>query len=586
MNQEEINQWQRQVLWPFVNGEPLPPSLPYGGLALLSADTDRTQSYVFQSARLPEIRGASMLLDDLNREQLLRILSDKGLPTGLIAPLKEEEEKGCVVYVGGGSLLALVPHDLAVNLCQEIETLYPRESGTATITAVAQPITVAEARGQWPTHFRPINPATLTPEQQLRVQLGKLRSNDPDDSPLQIFMRRQTVLLRGRKQNKQLVPHIETNPYARTCNSCGRRPATSIEDGIPGEGPRYLCHICYHNGRLGRSGKSQWHLRWETWCRREKRELWQIPEVKDLATIGKASNRYIGYIYADGNSIGRFLEQAETLPQYSRLSQALTKAAEQAVFEAIYTHLRQKNNTTAPFEIITIGGDDVLLIVPANIALPLARDICQQFSEQLKILLALDNSPTMSAGVVVAQENNPIYFVHELSRQLLKNAKRKTQRQKTGCLDYQVLKSQSTVATALKDVRRSPYLCLEVEADKERALLTGRPYTLQEMTHLWQGTQRLKQINFAPGQLHQMRREFSNGRFPALFYYLYQKARLSDANRQALQEIEVGWDMISTQKGAAPWRAIPGKGKDGYQEYDTPFLDMLELLQFVPDKET
>lgn len=43
-----------------MNGEPQ--------RALLSADTDRTQDFVFESARLPEIRGASRQLDDLNAE--------------------------------------------------------------------------------------------------------------------------------------------------------------------------------------------------------------------------------------------------------------------------------------------------------------------------------------------------------------------------------------------------------------------------------------------------------------------------------------------------------------------------------------
>ncbi len=95
------------------------------------------------------------------------------------------------------------------------------------------------------------------------------------------------------------------------------------------------------------------------------------------------------------------------------------------------------------------------------------------------------------------------------------------------------------------------------------------------------GTERLKEISFSPGQLHQMRREFSSGRFPAIFYYLYQRARLGDLNRQALKAIEADWGMIAAHGGAPPWRAAPGKAKDGFDEYDTPFVDMLNLLPFV-----
>lgn len=583
MTAADVDQWSQDVL-PFVWNEAPPPQneaeLPGLGFALLSADTDRTQSYVFQSARLPEIRGASMLLDDLNRHRLLELLAVKGLPTGLIAPPHAKNEKGCVVYVGGGSLLALVPLNLAEELCREIETLYPRESGAATITAVFHPITVAEIRGQWPAHFRAIDLAALTPDQQARVQLGKRNS----DHPLQNFMRRQTLLLRARKQSKTAVPHFETSPFARVCNSCARRPATNVEDGLPGEGPRYLCQVCYANGRRGRHEKSEWHRRWEDWCQDTKGEYRQAPQVEDLSVIGKASDRYIGYIHADGNGIGHFLEQAHTLPAYSQRSQALAQATETAVFEAIYAHLRQQNQTTAPFEIITIGGDDVLLIVPAYAALPLARDICRGFSDQLAARLKLDNPPTMSAGVVIAQESNPIYFVHELSHQLLKSAKKGTHKKETGCLDYMVLKSQSTVAATLKDVRHSPYLRLESKLDNERAFLTGRPYTLDEAAGLWESVQRLKQINFSPGQLHQIRREFGNGRFPAIFYYLYQRARLGDADRKALQAIEEDWGMVTAHNGAPPWRAAPKKAKDGFDEYDTPFVDMLDLLPFAPER--
>lgn len=581
MDSRENARWRLEVL-PFVWNEAPPPQneadLPGQGFALLSADTDRTQSYVFQSARLPEIRGASMLLDDLNRDKLLELLAVKGLPTGLIAPLNAENEKGCVVYVGGGSLLALVPLNLAEELCREIETLYPQASGAATITAVFQPITVAEIRGLWPSFFQPTDTTALTPAQQARFILGQF------DRPLQNFMRRQTLQLRRRKQSRTAVPHFETSPYARICNSCARRPAVDVEDGLPGEGPRYLCRVCYDNGQRGRPSKSYWHRAWEDWCWDTKGERWHVPEVKDLSAIGAVASRYVGYVHADGNSIGHFLEQTDTLSAYSQRSQALAQATETAVFEAIYTHLRQQNQTTAPFEIITIGGDDVLLIAPAYAALPLARDICQGFSDQLAARLDLDKPPTMSAGVVIAQENNPIYFVHELSHQLLKSAKKGTHKKETGCLDYMVLKSQSTVATTLKEVRRSRYLRLESEADKERAFLTGRPYTLDEVARLLVGTERLKEIGFSPAQLHQMRREFSSGRFPAIFYYLYQRTRLGDANRKALRAIEGDWGMTAPHHGAPPWRAAPEKAKDGFDEYDTPFIDMLNLLPFVQER--
>jgi hypothetical protein len=108
----------------------------------------------------------------------------------------------------------------------------------------------------------------------------------------------------------------------------------------------------------------------------------------------------------------------------------------------------------------------------------------------------------------------------------------------------------------------------------------GLPYTLDDVDKLLQGVHRLRQINLAPGQLHQMRQEFQNGRFPAIFYYLYQRTRLNPAARAALAQIESDWGMATDQNGAPPWRAL-GQAKDNYHEFDTPLLDMLTLLPFV-----
>jgi CRISPR-associated protein Cmr2 len=577
MEESEIKRWHEEVLQKaLLTEEALGPAsqLPGGGLALLSADTDRTQSYVFQSARLPEIRGASMLLDQLNREELLKLLRARYLNTEYI----NDDSPGCVIFNGGGSLLAIVPVNLADELVSAIEAIYPQATGTAMITVVWQPITVDEARGVLPEMLREEALASLarqlSPAHQARFQ------GSTGLTQVQRLMRRQTLALRRRKQAKMYVPHFESNPFARLCNSCGRRPATSYFRYEAGEAGRYLCAVCGQNGRRGSSKdkgkgfKTHWHRRFQ-----EQTGIDPGGLPGDLADIGAVSRRYIGFVYTDGNSIGRLLEKVSSLRAFSQLSQQLLQSTEAAVFSALQSYLYD-GEKMLPFEIITIGGDDVLLIVPAHTALPVARHICAGFSERM---VGIAGPPTMSAGVVLAQESNPIYFLSDLADKLLKSAKRRTQQTKSACLDFMVLKSQSTLATDLRDVRRSSFLQVQHEQNKERCFLTGRPYTLDEVDKLLESTRKLKSINFAPGQLHQMRREFQNGRFPGLFYYLYQRTRLSRLSQQyekVLAEIEAAWGMAEP-KGAAPWRVLPDPGKRGFTEFDTPFLDMLALREFV-----
>ena len=54
-------------------------------------------------------------------------------------------------------------------------------------------------------------------------------------------------------------------------------------------------------------------------------------------------------------------------------------------------------------------------------------------------------------------------------------------------------------------------------------------------------------------------------------------------NRQyarALGEIEADWGMVEPA-GAPPWRALAERASDDFTEFDTPFLDMLTLREFV-----
>jgi len=572
--------WKEKALFPAIlpNAEPPPEeALPAGGLALLSADTDRTQQFVFQSARLPEIRGASMRLDNLNR-RLLDLLSAQELPITLIT---DPDSPGCVIYCGGGGLLALVPGDLAAALIADIEALYPRQTTTATITAVSQPITIAAARGLLSAALTSEalgrQQAALPPAMQARL------AGSIDLKAVQRIMRQQGVVLRQRKQAKVFVPHVETDPHARVCQSCGRRPASHTLTGIPDEAARYLCQVCHENDDHGRKHKSAWNVKFVNWAKKTHGVTLDAPQADDLHEIGEAAKGYIGYIYADGNSIGKLLEQADSLTAYSRLSQALEKATETAVFAALFKHL-YKNSAVLPFEIITIGGDDVLLIVPAHTALPVARDICAGFGDNMAPQANAGKLPSMSAGVAIAQDSNPIYFVHDLSRQLLKSAKKGTQKRGGAHLDFMVLKSQSTLAARLDDVRTSAYLQIQDEAAKERCLLTARPYALADADKLLNSIKALKDIRFSSGQLHQMRREFQNGRFPGLFYYLYQRTRLNRTYKdyaQILSAIELEWGMVEAKDGAPPWIALSKQPSDDYQEFTTPWLDILELHEFI-----
>ncbi len=55
--------WFTEILHPLLQNQLTQPDAP---IVVFSADTDRTQAYVFESNKLPEIRGASRQLSELN----------------------------------------------------------------------------------------------------------------------------------------------------------------------------------------------------------------------------------------------------------------------------------------------------------------------------------------------------------------------------------------------------------------------------------------------------------------------------------------------------------------------------------------
>src|SRR5437588_2870457 len=82
--------------------------------SLIAFDTNHIKGYVFGTNRLKEIRGASSILDRLNREQTVEIA--RGF-------------KASRIYAHGGSALFIVDSDQAEALGKAVQKLYHEETG-------------------------------------------------------------------------------------------------------------------------------------------------------------------------------------------------------------------------------------------------------------------------------------------------------------------------------------------------------------------------------------------------------------------------------------------------------------------------
>jgi len=267
----------------------------------------------------------------------------------------------------------------------------------------------------------------------------------------------------------------------------------------------------------------------------------------------------MGVIYADGNNLGDWFQEADTFEEYRERSQSVIDAVHKAIEHALRKHCVSRSHT---FEVILVGGDDVLLIVPASDALPVAHAICQSFEDEMG-----DGQRTMSAGVVIADHHTPVYFLRRLAKDLLKNAK---QDARGSTIDFLVLKGQGT--RSAEQARERTTL------GPETLILNHGPYTLDDLQQLIDHVRLGKQSGFSRSQLHALRASLQQGRQASALTFLYQQARAGDKAAAFLGTFAETWSDEAHE--TPPWREARIL-RGGAREYRTPWADLVDVWDFV-----
>lgn len=534
-------------------------------LSLISADTDRVKSYVYESPRLPEVRGASALLTELNEERIEAVLwNDFQLPPE------------CLLYAAGGSALIVAPTPLAADIADSIQRLYLDETRTATISVVHRPSLPRE----W---------------------VKGIEANEPNFGNLVKWV---GYDLRRAKDSRPFYPFFETPAYVRRCDSCEVRPSEQTEID-PERHEICLCAVCKHKRDFGRDKKSAYLGKFEeefiklpagaaTPYGRHFTEIKQVEEVhfaRDLHEIGAGAEGkakgYVGVIYTDGNDIGSRIEASRTPAEYRTLSEELLRVTKLATFKALAKRSLLKRIKCSdgqerwihPFEIVAIGGDDVFLIVPGDVALEIALSICEEFQQQFNHKL------TMSAGVLIMHKHFPIYHARELVEMLLKRAKKAGYRAPKitdavvpAYIDFQVITGDSSLSDDLEGYRKQFYSGMTLFESTHR--LIQRPYRLELLGRLLEAA-RWAQSNFSASQLYQLRQAVVE-HVPAWAknWYRYQLSR-DDKEQQAgwrqFHHALFGTDPLRDNE--APW--LPSQ----LGEWTTSVVDLVEILDYVRKEE-
>jgi CRISPR-associated protein Cmr2 len=577
-----------------------------------------------------------------------------------------------IIYSTGGNILAFCPAAYVHQLANAIEKRYTQETLTANSCAVGDTFRFLELRfgllkdpieqTNWLEWYRDRASEDLVkayygePKPDLAAQFERRKSfNELVGKLATRFNQRRSGhdWTEEERPSRRYPPMFETHPYVRRDNTDKRSAVRQVE-ALPNA--PWFSETTARKRLVGQRAKREdqsnhWFRQagftWEagqvdSWVQRYQAFLSKNPslnasynpgnkelqEARSLREVGNASKGFVAYIYADGNNMGGYIQKITTADQYKTFSKVVFKATEQSVYHALARHLRphklhniddaetrnRDGNYVHPFEILTIGGDDVMLVVPANQALAIAKTISEEFE---RILLELDSSlaiesadlqrpqkdihryqPTqaaasrcqlsMSAGVLITANDTPIYYAENLTNQLLKSAKKKAKDLKRdlhyhgGTIDFLVMKSVTMLSSKVGEFRESGL----VIDGKPKLKLYGAPYTLHEIGGLIETAKALKVADFPRSQLYQIRSLLERGKNTAMLNYRYFRVRLGKDKQRLLEEsFENAWcQPKDSQNGGnlAPWMSLQA---DSGTIYETIWRELVDLYPFIDDKE-
>lgn len=449
-------------------------------------DTPSIKNYVFGSDPLNEVRGASARLDRLNRVKMEECLARH--------PDTKKVEK---VYANGGSAQFIVQADGIAAVRTACKGMVHHIRGQ-TGGEVGVVYGIALLKGDY-------TEAVRTAHFQLRCQREFAMS------------RRSASLL----------------PILMGCDSASHLPAAHImPDG------EILSQASYEKAQEGRDTRR--HGLWGGWMQYladkgdwPDKKYWHKLRCDSLTDIGNRSlwRNYIGIVYADGNAMGKIVQALDQPERFRQFSKIVDESIQDACFTALreiskseISEVREIYEQQSGFErlaadILLLGGDDLLVALPADRALDFALKVSNQFESLTKdrIDTLSDKATkqffhdklsgqgfTISCGVAIAKSSYPFYLALDLAEQLLKNAKRKNSRtsesetQSEARIDFHVVAGANSYA--LGQVREDTYQ-VSTNAEAQRTL---RPLSCPELEALRASVEKLRDGGLPSSKLHEL----------------------------------------------------------------------------------
>lgn len=286
-------------------------------------------------------------------------------------------------------------------------------------------------------------------------------------------------------------------------------------------------------------------------------QLKTLKRAQDLKEL--VGDGYLALVHADGNGVGSGAGKSDSeRAAFFHRNRVLLR---RAVQKAINDHC--PDTGSSPLIPLMLGGDDLLLVSRAEIALPFVVTLCEELDRLQKN--ANGFKLTLGVGVVFAKHNIPIHRLHEVAEQLTSSAKRRFRGltdgdAKRSVVDWAVY--STAWVDAPEEVRRRDWLR---GSGNELRVLSQRPVdVLGEGTNSLQGlVNSVDKLNGAPrSQLRYLVDQLQRGKTLAELAF----AELPQEARGPLADVGV----------TTPWRRTANG-----ERWLTALLDLVEVAEIA-----
>lgn len=439
---------------------------------LYGASVQGIQDFIFKTSKLREIIGASELVEKICTSLFMKI-----------AAIQENDKKN-IILNAAGNIKYIFEKESA---CQAFVKEFPKE-----VMTMAPGITISQAVVRFPDNS--LIPPILNLPDAINALEKKIKT----------------------QRNKPSMPH-ETGFMG--LERSRRTGGVAIEDrknhGVICEASKLKIDSFGHD-------KEEVNILFEKVAGKKITNELLAADINEITESG--NNAWLAVIHADGNAVGKLVQSlAESLKllssdkqksAFSDFSKALdqsTKEASKAAFKAIMVSfdklVREKGDKRAlkyPLRPILLGGDDITLIIRADLALEFTKVFLAEFEKQTEknfSFLKTDfNIPgfekgiTASAGIAYFKKAYPLHYALHLADLLCADAKQTAKKNMDGIIpkstlafykvqesfieDLETLKNK-TLKAVLSDVdfAYGPYLLHKI--DSTSANLTDLEAKLQ-----------------------------------------------------------------------------------------------------------